>query len=169
MSGSYFVGVENAKTSEKLPYIQPGRYVLRVDQIKVFDSRTKGPMFVAEYTIVESEGLGANPKGSRAAHLIKLKGNDSALGNVKGMVGALTGEGSSNVTQTMCDAVVAETNPTKGTLVRAFAFITETKAGTDFTKVQYEAMGDNTSSTAPANVKSSYISPPDATAKTKRA
>lgn len=134
---SYFVGVENAKTSEKLPYISPGQYELQVELIKVFDSRSKGPMFVAEYTVLSSEGLGANEKGSRCAQLIKLRGNDSALGNIKALVGALTGEGTAKVTQKMCDAIVSEGNPAKGAKVKAFAYETDTKAGGKFTMIQF--------------------------------
>lgn len=132
---SYFVGVENAKTSEKLPYIQPGRYELRVELIKCFSSRSKGPMFVAEYTVLSSEGPLANAPGERVAHLMKLS-NDATLGNIKGLVKALTGD--AKVNQKMCDAIVAEDNPSKGTKVKAFAYFTKTKAGTDYTLVQYE-------------------------------
>lgn len=134
---SYFVGVENAKTSEKLPYFNAGKYTLRVDLIKVFDTRSKGPMFVSEYTVLESEGETANEVGSRVAHLIKLRGNDSALGNVKGLVGALTGEGAAKVNQNMCDRIVAADNPAKGTKLKAFAYVTQTREGKDFTMIQY--------------------------------
>lgn len=134
---SYFVGVEQAKTSEKLPYFNPGKYKLQVDLIKIFDSRSKGPMFVTEYTVLESEGSDANQPGSRVAHLIKLRGNDSALGNIKGLVGALTGEGAGKVNQNMCDRLVAADNPAKGTKVKAFAYMTQTKEGKDFTMIQY--------------------------------
>lgn len=146
---SYFVGVENAKTSEKLPYFEPGRYLLQVEQIKVFDSRSKGPMFVAEYTILENEGEGSNEKSSRAAHLIKLRGNDSALGNVKGLVGALTGEGPGKVTQAMCDKLVAPDNPAKGAKVKAFVYVTKTREGNDFTMIQYEPTSELASVTKP--------------------
>lgn len=135
---SYFIGVENAKTSEKLPYIAPGTYELEVDVIKVFESRGKGPMFVAEYTVLSSDGAGANAVGSRCAQLIKLRGNDSALGNIKGLVGALTGEGVSKVTQKMCDSIVGPGNPAKGFRVRAFAYETDTKAGGKFTMIQFD-------------------------------
>lgn len=135
---SYFVGVENSKTSERCPYFSPGRYLLETEQIKVFDSRSKGPMFVAEFTVLEAEGEGANPVGSRVANLIKLRGNDSALGNIKGLVGALTGDGSSRVTQAMCDRIVEPSNPAKGTQVKAFAYLTKTREGADFTLIQYE-------------------------------
>lgn len=137
MSESYFVGVENAKTSEKLPYIRPGKYDLRVLVIKVFNSRSKGPMFVAEYEVLDSEGVGANEKGSRISHLIKLRGNDSALGNIKGLVAALTGEALAKVNQRMCDAIVGADNPASGTQVKAFAHEITTKANEPFTLVQY--------------------------------
>lgn len=135
---SYFVGVENSKTSERLPYFSPGRYLLQTEMLKVFDSRSKGPLFVSEYLVLEAEGEGANPVGSKVAHLIKLRGNDSALGNIKGLVGALTGEGSGKVTQAMCDRIVAPDNPAKGTKVKAFAYNTVTREGKDFTLIQYE-------------------------------
>lgn len=149
---SYFVGIENAKTSERLPYFKPGSYELILDVAKVFPSRKHGPMFVSEWTITKSEGEGANPAGTRAAQLIKLSA-DTALGNIKGLVGALTGEGPSKVTQAMCDNLVSEKNPAKGSRAKAFVHITLTKAGEDFTLVQYEPFVDQSASNKKSTTK----------------
>lgn len=132
---SRFGGIENAKTSDKLPNIMPGRYVLEVTGVKVIATRAKGDMFISEFKVLENGGTaGENPVGSTCSHLIKLS-LDSAMGNVKGFVQALTGE--AKVTSDLVDGLVSPENPAAGTKVRAEAFMIKTKAGADFTKVNY--------------------------------
>jgi hypothetical protein len=133
---SKFAGIEQAKVTEKLPYINPGRYLFEVEAIKVIASRNKGDMFVAEYLVLESDGEGANAVGSRTSHVMKLSA-DSTLGNIKGLVAALVGKPADQVTSAMADELVAADNPAKGFKVRAEAFSTTTKAGDPFTAIRY--------------------------------
>lgn len=143
---SNFTGIENAKTSEKLPPLSEGQYTLLVEALKVIDTRSKGKMFVAEFEVLESEGAKANPRGSRASHLIKMS-LDSALGNIKGLIAAILGESEKNVTATLCDQATADDQPCRGAHVRAEAFLTKTKAGNDFTLVKYSAVPKNATAT----------------------
>lgn len=147
MNNNVFAGIEQARTSDKLPYIQPGNYLLEVESIKLVDSRTKGAIFCAEFKVLDAKGEGANPIGSRCSHLIVINGNDSALGNIKSFVQALTGD--TNITKAMVDALVGPENPAAGETVRAEAFLTKTKRGTDFTRVSYSP-AESAAAPAPA-------------------
>lgn len=131
-----FTGIENAPVSEKLPHFEVGRYLLRVDAVKCITARGKGDMFISEFTVLESDGEGANPKGSRVSQVIPLS-LDTALGNIKQFVSALTGEELKSVSEKMVDNLVSPKNPAAGTVVRAEAFIIAKKNGEPFTKIAY--------------------------------
>lgn len=135
---SLFAGIENAKTSERLPNIRPGLYTLQVQALKAFTSRAKGPMFVAEFSVLESSGPDANAPGSSASHIIKMS-LDSALGNIQGLMAAVLNVPTEKVTESICDEAVSAKGSelVKGAKVRAEATVVKTKAGGDFTRVRY--------------------------------
>lgn len=131
---SKFAGIEKAASSDRLPYIQQGSYLLEIDAVKVISTRGKGDMFIIEAKVLESAGANANEVGSKLSHLIKMS-NDSAMGNIKAFVSALTGD--SKVTSETVDKIISAENPAAGTKVRADAFNIKTRAGADFTRVNY--------------------------------
>lgn len=144
---SDFAGIETAKTSDRLPNLAPGcSYLLTVKSNKKFRSRKGEVFFAAEFTIDESIGPNANAPGTDASWLVKMTGNDSALGNIKGYVAALIKEPVTKVTAGMCDELVADANPAAGTKVRVTTMLVQTKKGTDFTLHNYSPA--NTSATA---------------------
>lgn len=129
-------GFDDAKVFEKLPHINPGNYLLEVEALKITPSRNKGPMFIAEFKVIEADGPGANPPGTQCSDVIKMS-MDSALGNIKGLVAALINEPSTAISQAMAEKLIAPENPAKGEKVRLEAFLTKTKAGADFTAKKY--------------------------------
>ncbi len=132
-----FEGVENASSNSKLPYLSPGQYVLQVDGIKQVSGRGgKGPFFIAEFTVLDAKGNGANEVGSRASHVTNMA-LESALGNVKGFVSALIAKPEKAVTKQICDELLTEAQPARGSKVKADAFMTKTRAMKDFTKITY--------------------------------
>lgn len=131
-----FDGIENAYTSEKLPPIRPGRYLLEVKRLKMFNARDKRRFFLADLQVLESSGANANEVGSLASWMVKM-GTDLSLGNVKGFAAALLGEPEAKISTENCNELVAEDNPAAGERVRADAFIIQTKAGKDFTKLKF--------------------------------
>lgn len=156
---SFFTGIENAKTSEKLPNITPGKYLLEVDAIKAFTTRSKGPAFVAEFKVVESEGEGANPVGTRCSFYVKLS-LDSALGNIKGLAAALQDIDTKSVTQAMVDKITTtdqnpKPSPAIGTKVYADAFVIKTKEKKDFTLVQFSPYRNVSATAAPVSGETS--------------
>jgi hypothetical protein len=142
----FFSGIEAARSSQSLPNISVGQYTFGVQAIKVFNSRGKGTMFVAEYEVLESRGEGANPVGTQCSHVIPLR-LDSALGNIKNLVAALIGGDEKDVSEKMCEDLASEKNPAKGYKVKADAFIVPKKDGSPFTRVKYAPAADDTSKT----------------------
>lgn len=131
---SDFAGIENAKTSDRLPNLTAGcSYILRAESNKKFKSRKGETFFAAEFTIIESSGPNANAPGTQASWLVKMTGNDSALGNIKGYVAALIHEPVKNVSAAMCDELVGEDNPAAGKNVRVSTMLVPTKKGGEFT------------------------------------
>jgi hypothetical protein len=138
---SKFKAVETAKINDKLPSLNIGTYLLEVKAVKHVQGNT-GEYFISEFKVLESSGEGASSVGSEVSHLIKLdtKYKDTAYGNVKSFVAALTKENPDNIKGAMVDALVSDKNPAKGERLRATAFNSPTKEGKDFTKVRYSAV-----------------------------
>lgn len=134
---SDFSGIENAQVTARLPNLRPGVYTLEVQAFKLVNSRSKGKMFVGEFKVLESAG-GGNEVGTTASQVIKMS-LDSALGNIKSIAAAVSGEPERSITAQMCDALVSEKNPARGTKVRAEASLTKTRAGNDFTLIKWSA------------------------------
>lgn len=146
---SLFKGIENAKVTDRLPYMEPGKYLLQLENAKIITSRAKEQFAVAEFKILQSEGEGANEVGTSTSQMIKLS-LDAALGNIKTLVAALLGIPSAQVTESAADEVFGPSNSAKGVKVRAEAFHTDTKSGGVFTRVNYlPYQGETTSTAAP--------------------
>jgi hypothetical protein len=145
---SDFAGIENAKTSEKNAHLAPGcSFVLEVMANKKFKSRKGETWFAAEFSILEASGPDANPVGSVASYLVKMTGNDSALGNIKGYVAALINEPPTKVDAKMCEELVGVENPGQGTKVRVTTVATKTGKGGDFTLHKFSPYIESASST----------------------
>lgn len=136
---SDFSGIENATSTARLPAIRPGLYTMEVLSFKIVNSRAKGKMFIGEFKVLEAAGANSNEVGTTCSQVIKMS-LDSALGNIKSVAAAVSGEPEKNITAQMCDALVSDKNPAKGVKVKAEASLTKTKAGNDFTLVKWSAV-----------------------------
>lgn len=136
---SDFSGIENAQSTARLPSIRPGLYTMEVQAFKLVNSRAKGKMFIGEFRVIEASGAGANEPGTTCSQVVKMS-LDSALGNIKSIASAVSGEPEKAITAQMCDALVSDKNPAKGVKVRAEASLTKTKAGNDFTLIKWSAV-----------------------------
>ena len=85
--GNY--SVSKAKVSGGGVYLEPGDYVLEVEATKGIQTRGKGPMFVADFIVRESNN-DKFPAGSRVNHTI-LMDKDYGPGNAKEILAALSG------------------------------------------------------------------------------
>jgi hypothetical protein len=144
-----FVGIENANPTEKLPHLRPGVYVLEVKALKYIPNSRKGALSIAEFEVVEAQGEGANEPGTSASHVIKMS-LESALGNVRGLVAAVSNTPVKSVSRKDCVEAFGADNPAKGVKVDAEAFVTKTKAGTDFTLISYAPYESTSMTTSPA-------------------
>ena len=135
-----FDDIENAEAGSNLPKIVPGEYQLQVEALKFIKSKKgKGTFAIGEFSVISSAGEGANPTGSRIAHMIKMA-LPSSKGNVKSLIAAVSGEGEKNVTSTLAKEAFSDDQPCKGQVVKASAFNITTGAGKPFTVVKYETL-----------------------------
>ncbi len=144
-----FDGIENAKSSDQLPKITPGRYRLKNQATKSFTSRKGIPFFIHEFLVLESQGEGALAAGTQGCHMIALN-KDAALGNVKGYMAAALDETEAQITAVEVEEAVSPDQPIKDTVTEAYAYLIKTKAGNDFTVVKYSPYNDPTQSATPA-------------------
>ena len=85
-------GLESAQAQpENGAYFKEGQYVVRLEGMKCFMSaRGKGPMVVAEFTILASTNP-ENPVGTRASQTIKANGSKYSLEDIRNLIVALAG------------------------------------------------------------------------------
>lgn len=131
--------VNKAKVAGGGVYLEPGNYVLEVEATKGIQTRGKGPMFVADFIVRESDN-DKFPAGSRVNHTILME-KDYGPGNAKEILAALSGlDASSSTDAAEVNAVnwdeVLENCVVKpifnGKLVRARAISKEKKIKGEF-------------------------------------
>lgn len=144
-----FAGVENAQVIRRGNNITPGDYVAKLLSAE-FKQGRKGNYMILELQVLVSSYIadnpqfaGCNPEGSTITVFVKQ--NDSFLGNVKEIVLAVSGfddQGHSRdetdpVTQDECNQLVSPAQPFAGAVVYMEARQIKTKAGGDFTRVNW--------------------------------
>jgi hypothetical protein len=131
--------VGTAQVYEKSPFIVPGTCpVVWVEALKMVNGQN-GETFIAELHVVQ--GNEGNPDGTECAWFApsRFKSSPAAVRkNLAGIAGcepeAVDAEGAK--------AAVSAANPFRGTLVKMKAWTTKTKAGNDFTLVEFERLPD---------------------------
>lgn len=83
------VKINSAKISGGGVYILPGEYVFEIEAFKVIKTRGKGPMFVAEFKVLETTNP-ERPIGSRPSFTV-LVDQDWGPGNLKEFIVAASG------------------------------------------------------------------------------
>lgn len=153
-----FEGIEKAQSTQKLPHIKPGKYVFEVLALKWIPNSRKGALSVGEFKVIEAIGEESNEVGTSCSHVIKMS-LDSALGNVKSLVAAISGKAEADVTAKDAQDAFATTNPAAGVRVNVEAFVTKTKAGTDFTLVTYQPYSTSATPAPVAGATSTTAAP----------
>lgn len=137
-----FGGIEKAKFSEGGSYIQTGVHKLRVDSCKHIKTKDGIDAFVAEFEILESSNEKHVP-GTMASHMIQIKPNTPALGNISQFLQTILSEPGKVIPPEAIDEAAvlfatSEENPLKGREVRAVGTEIKTKGkGLPFTKIKY--------------------------------
>lgn len=137
MSDGFFKGIESVEAFSKLPYFSPGSGIVELQAAKKVESKSEDKFFRTEWLVIESTGPEANPPGSLVSNSIKMNGKyrESALRDVKGIVGALIDEDPKNVTAGDADELANEDkNPGKGTRVR---YVATRKDDSTFVRVSF--------------------------------
>lgn len=124
--------------------MKPGRYLVEVQKVK--EGTTRPPknagFFVVEMKVHESSDLKEHPLKS-AMTWMTMMDKDAALGNIKHFVAAAGNVEESEVTVDMCKFAVSEDNPLAGVFMQVDAVMVKTKAGKDFTRVQFTYLADD--------------------------
>jgi len=138
-----FDKIKDAKSNGGGVYFLPGSYALECRANKTGKTREGRAFFVAEFTILESTNP-ERPVGTSVSLMVMLdKYIETALGNIKGYMAALMDIPEVEVDEAGVEAMIAADNPGAGMKVRATASNTKTKAGKDFTKVQFDPYEKN--------------------------
>ncbi len=150
-----FSGLGKAKSTQGGLYVRPGNYLFQVLAVKEQASQVGSrKFFIAELKVIEAQKTDKNiePNGvdTEPAWLVELPGKypELALGNIKNFLMAAYGyqaeaegedaPGEDDIDEDAADAAVTEDNPLMGVFIRAEAFQKKTKAGGDFTRVNFE-------------------------------
>jgi len=147
-----FKGIDKAEVTGGSQYFLPGKYKVKVDVVKLVQSRKSlADLFVVETTVIESNNI-ERPSGSRASQVIKM-GEVMSLPNIKKFLGAAVGvdatsaSANDGIEKAFSDAtgrrmsiedcaeyVVSAENPMGEIELRLECVEIETKRGTPFTK-----------------------------------
>lgn len=126
----------------RLPYIEPGKYVLEINACKEING-TKGTSFVVEFTVLESD-TDRLPVGSECSWVCGMAGGiQLQQQNIKGFLCAAMGEDPGPSTNALLNLATGADNALAGRTIRCFAQLTKTKPkpgfpqGTDFTRMNW--------------------------------
>jgi hypothetical protein len=134
-----FDGIETATGVVKLPFVLPGKYVLRIDKLESFENRKKEALIGATFTVVKRLTPTGNDEGTRCSLKIKMTLDNSmeALNNL--FTAALRGE---KLTKERATALISESNPAAGVTVavEAFNIMVGKAKDREFTKVIFDVI-----------------------------
>jgi hypothetical protein len=147
-----FAGLNSAQGSQGGVYFEPGNYRIIVQRCKDIETRHGKPAFIVECEIKGSD-VAALPAGAKPSWFVDLS-QDAAEGNIAdflrtGLRALAVAKGqdpdavladytsSNDKANQYYDAVVDESNIFAGLELQVYAFNIKTRAGSDFTKLQW--------------------------------
>ncbi len=147
--------VKEAKSTKGGVYLLPGNYIIHVQRCKMIEvnptKKVKDDAFIAEFKIIESDNpkLSAGVEASYYVDMTDTEYPDLSLGNVCDFIRAgysslliQNGEESPpiediEVSVQDCKEVTGTENTIAGVFLRVVAYNKPTKAGKDFTRVNW--------------------------------
>lgn len=128
-------------------YLQPGRYIARIERVKRDTSAKDGKVFVAiELAVLNTladgrpdlngKPVAANQPGDTPTHLMMVD-KLSFLGNFKAFIMKAMNVTEAEITEGDCEEAVSDSNPLGGRLVEIDANIIKTRTGGPFTRTNY--------------------------------
>lgn len=145
-----FAGIENAENYKSGRFIEPGKYTLKVTAITLVDSKKERgrKFFVVEAEVVKTNNAEYR-EGDSVTWMVdvtpklvdgKQEINPTAAANCSQFACAVLDCTPKEVSEEVMDKLLGPEQPATGVLVSADAFVIQTKAGNDFTKVQWAAL-----------------------------
>lgn len=121
-------------------WFKEGIYLLQVNAVKVKQNRKGQTGFFIEGTIIavidDADGAG-HRVGEEVSHSM-WEHHESFLGNVKAFLAAATNESPSNIGEEQAMLVIGEDQPLQDTVLECHNRVIQTKAGKDFTLINYK-------------------------------
>ncbi len=145
-TNDYLFNVEDAKVREDLPGLTVGSYPLvKITSFRAGTNRKQQKFFAFTLQILQSEGEGALPKGTRATFARKQDDYDYYVKDLKSILAALVNEPPSAITNKMCQTIVDDPTSIEGTYASVVVSEqTSKKSGKSFKDFSFRAA-------APAN------------------
>lgn len=134
-------GVDMSAGGEKLPFWQPGNYVIRIEKLKSFLNRNMIPYFIVVGETMQSDNPAIQP-GMRCNWVVKLN-HEAGKADMKRFIAAANGfdpskpESNAQVTAQTIDFAVSDQQPLAGLVLNLYAFHKPKNNGEPFTKHQW--------------------------------
>lgn len=135
-----FSGIDGADPNNSGVYIIPGIFDVEILELKTINSRKGDALFIVETNILASSSE-ERPVGTKMSWVVNFR-HDPALGNVKAFIAACGDCDFDDVDEEAAEMAVSTEQPFKGTVVKARATNTTTKAGNPFTVVDWKHEAD---------------------------
>lgn len=133
-----FAGFKDARSGRPSNYLSPGEYLLRVDKCKVGESRKKQGFVAVEFTVVHAFSSDSKHKAGEEVTWMLMTHHDSWQGDFKAFLSAISNTPEDRIEDNDGLQVVSEAQPLSGYVIKANVWTKQTKAGIDFTKVNWK-------------------------------
>lgn len=144
MSEGIFGGMQDAKSRIDGNYVIPSHFLGRINKCKQGKNRKDEGFFVIEMTVLHDcepdkfdRGKWGHSVGEEVSHMMMSK-HDSFLSNVKGFISSTLDMTDDKIGEDEALMVCADDQPLAGTIVEVASRNTVTRAGNDFTVVNYK-------------------------------
>lgn len=138
---SFLDQVANTSARRQSEYFGVGQYLVKINDFKEGQNRNARAFVVLETTVLDSNNLDQNPKGSLRSWLL-MQDMETTARNVRGMLCAVLGIDDSGLTKEMIEKALTPSDETgksalSGLKVMINAQNKLTKRGTDFTLLNF--------------------------------
>lgn len=134
-----FTGIGEAQVGVGRRYFVQGKFKVKVQEVTSGTTRKGMRFFAVESEVLESNADAFKP-GDVASWFVKMDGNDSALGNIKGFLAAALDLPPAEVTEDDAELAVSQDQPLVGAELVVVANQVKTRAGRDFTAVNWYSL-----------------------------
>lgn len=137
--GTMFTGIQQAKAKMDANYERAGRYLERIDRVRVDISRKQETYLAIEKTvicIIDGDDAKGHKKGEQITHMLMQK-HDMFLPNMKAFIAAACSMNSEEITEENAKEVCGPIQPLTGTVVECHNRMVQTRANQPFTAINY--------------------------------